>query len=326
MDRIAFMIGERFIYWSPILVALSALAAAFLFYGFYMSRSGNSVGALLAVPMAVCISLVLSRLVHWYCKADSYASLLAALTDFSSGSFALCGAVVGCLLTAFLLRLTGTVKNLPEMLDTMALAGTAGIGLGRLSCLFNTADRGDLLEKAYGLPFSYPLLNAVTGQPEHRLATFMIQAMACGAIFLVLLVYWLATRKKNRTGNTFILFMLLYGASQVICDSTRYDSLFLRSNGFVSLVQILGAVGVVLAVVLFSVQLCRRRGWNFWYLCFWLVIGGCLGCAGYMEYYVQRHGDQAVFAYTVMTYCMLGVILICAIMMALTPDRKRTRS
>jgi hypothetical protein len=29
-----------------------------------------------------------------------------------------------------------------------------------------------------------------------------------------------------------------------------------------------------------------------------------------MEYYVQRHGDQAQFAYTVMSGCLIGVVLL----------------
>ena len=29
-----------------------------------------------------------------------------------------------------------------------------------------------------------------------------------------------------------------------------------------------------------------------------------LGGAGYMEYYVQRHGDKGLFSYTIMTLCL----------------------
>ena len=33
-----------------------------------------------------------------------------------------------------------------------------------------------------------------------------------------------------------------------------------------------------------------------------------LGIAGYMEYHVQRHGDQRIFAYTVMSVCLAAVV------------------
>ena len=51
------------------------------------------------------------------------------------------------------------------------------------------------------------------------------------------------------------------------------------------------------------------------------MLGG-LGCAGFMEYYVQRHGDQAAFAYSVMSAALLAVVLLVLITWAL--GKKRT--
>lgn len=310
MDRIAFIIGESFIFWSPIILALAALTAACWFIGLYLSRSCNPIGAFMAVPLAFVFSMVFSRMIHWYCRTDSYSSFAAAMTDYTSGGYALLGVVVGCVLAACLLRLIRVVKNLPEMLDAMALAGAAGITIGRCSSFFNSSDRGDILEGITTLPLVYPVTNSVTGGVEYRLATFVLQSAVTGCIFAVLLVFWLLMKRKGRSGDTVSLFALLYGASQIVFDSTRYDSLYLRSNGFVSLVQIAGAAGVVAAIVVFSVRLVKSRRWHWWYLAFWLPILGLLGGAGYMEYHVQRHGDQALFAYTVMSGCLIGVILI----------------
>ena len=111
-----------------------------------------------------------------------------------------------------------------------------------------------------------------------------------------------------------MMFLLLYGAAQAVFDSTRYDSLYLRSNGFVSMVQIVGAVALVFAFVMFAVRMCRARGFRFWFVLLWLVVGGLLGAAGYMEYHVQRHGDQALFAYTVMGSSLLAVVILCILM------------
>ena len=105
MERIAFIIGERFLYWSSILLTLSVVVSICVFLALYLRRSGNVIAAAIAVPVSMALSLVLARLVHWYCRADSYASLEAALTDYSSGGFALMGVFAGCFLTA-LLKLT----------------------------------------------------------------------------------------------------------------------------------------------------------------------------------------------------------------------------
>ena len=328
MDRIAFIIGETFIFWSPIILAVAALAAICWFIGLYLGRTGNAIGAFLTVPVAFVLSMVFSRIIHWYCRTDSYASFDAAISDYATGGYALLGVFVGCFVTACLLRLIQVSKNLPEMLDCMVLAGALGISVGRQASLFNSADRGMSLKEITELPLAYPVTNAVTGAQEYRLATFMLQSLVTAGIFVVLLLFWLLIKRKGKRGDTFLMFALLYGAAQAVFDSTRYDSLYLRSNGFVSLVQIVGAVSLVFAVVCFSVRLVRARGWKYWYLAFWLAIGGLLGGAGYMEYYVQRHGDQALFAYTVMSGCLIGVILLGVVIyiLAVTGKNKKKKT
>ena len=325
MDRIAFIIGETFIFWSPIILAVAAVAAICWFIGLYIGRTRNAIGAFLAVPIAFVLSVVCSRLVHWYCSTDSYVSLEAAMSDFSTGEYALAGAFVGCFLAACLLRLIRVSRSLPEMLDCMVLAGAVGISVGRLACLYNSADRGSiLLENFTELPWAYPVANAATGEPEYRLATFMLQSMITAGIFVVLLLFWLLMKRKGKRGDTFLMFSLLYGAAQAVLDSTRYDKLYLRSNGFVSMVQIVGAVSLLFAVICFSVRMVKSRGWKYWFLGLWLAIAGCLGGAGYMEYYVQRHGDEALFAYTVMSGCLIGVVLLGIVIyiLAITGKKK----
>ncbi len=309
MDQIAFIMGETFVYWSAIMVTLAAAAGCCVFVALYLGKSGRGAAAALAVPLSLVLSLVLSRLVHWYCRVDSYESFFSAMTDYTSGGYALLGAFGGCALTAVLLRLLHISPSLPEMLDSMCIAGSLAIGLGRLSAFFNSADRGQIMAGMTKLPWAYPVTNTVSGAVEYRLATFLIQAMVAEAIFLGLLVFYLAGNHRKK-GDTTLLFLLCYGVSQVVLDSTRYDSLFFRSNGFVSIVQVLGALGMALAIVVFSVRLVKRRGFRAWQLGLWLLIVGLIGGAGYMEYYVQRHGDLAAFAYSVMSACLLGVVVL----------------
>lgn len=326
MDRIAFIIGETFIYWSSIILALAALTAVGIFLSLYVKKSGNFWASLLLVPLAMVASTVLARLVHWYCRTDAYVSLEAAMTDYSGGGYALMGVFAGCAVTACLLRLVRVIKNLPEVFDCMALAGGAGIAVGRLAPLFSASDRGMVLDGITTLPLVYPVNNAVTGDVEYRLATFMLQAMTVGAIFLVLVVFYLIGQKKRnlKDGDTALLFLAAYGASQVLFDSTRYDSLYLRSNGFISVVQILGAVSLAAALVIFSVRMVKANGFKKWFLGLWVLAAALIGGAAYMEYHVQRHGDQFVFAYSVMGTCLIFVVaVICVIrFIAVRQERK----
>ena len=327
MDKIAYIIGEQFLYWNPIILALAAVVAACTFVAIYLGSSGNPFATAFAVPMSVAASIFLARVMHWYCLEVSYESFNAAVSDYSTGGYALMGVFFGCILTALVLRLLRISRNLPQMLDAMALAGAAGIALGRLSGFYNTSDRGMLLENITELPLAYGTAHAVTGEVEYRLATFFLQSISTAAIFAFLLMFYLVgkARKKTPDGDVCLLFFLIYGCVQVVMDSTRYDSLYLRSNGFVSAVQIVSAVGIVLAIVLFSVRLVRKGGWHYWYIVLWLLIGGGLGGAGYMEYYVQRHGDQAAFAYRIMTLCLAGVILVTMLIRLLSLVLKKRK-
>lgn len=316
MNKIAFIYGQTIVYWSSIVMALAVLTGIVFFWSTYIGKSEEIKGAAATGPLAIVLSLLLARLIHWYFLMDSYESLKAAMTDFSSTGYALSGAFAGCLLTAGILRLLKIVRNLPLMLDCMSIGGCASIAVGRLSCFFTAEDRGEILSEITQLPLASPVVNATSGLLEYRFATFLFQSVVAGCILVILLiVFWSGrNQKKRQDGDITLLFLLFYCASQIVLDSTRYDSLRLRSNGFISIVQILCALALIVIIALFSIRLRERTGWKICSLVIWLISALGLGGAGYMEYYVQRHGDQACFAYMVMSGC-LGLIVILGVIL-----------
>ena len=301
MEQIAFISGNSVFYWNSIVLALAAGAASCIFLAFYLP-GGRPGAAAAAVPGALVLSLFFGRLLHWYFRPDSYPGFWSAITDYTSGGYALMGCFVGCAAAAGLVRLLRLEPFAPAMLDAMSLGGCAGIAVGRLACFFSAADRGQLMPFT-ALPLAYPVNNVVTGAPEYRLATFVLQAMAAALIFAALAVFFLLG-KKRRTGDVTLLFLLLYSLTQAVLDSTRYDSLYLRSNGFVSAVQLLSAAALVGVSALFSARMVKGRGMRRRYVPLWIGMLALLGGAGYMEYFVQRHGDRALFSYAIMTACL----------------------
>ena len=317
MNRIAFIIDGNFIYWNSLMLALAALTAICFFLALYPLRGKHITAGFLAVLFSTAISLILSRFIHWYCRAGVYTGLASAMTDFSSGSFALVGVFIGCILTAAILRLLGVHRNLPQMLDCMAIAGAAGIALGRLACFFTSADRGQIIKTLQDLPWVYPITNSVSGAMEYRLATFLIQAIIAGILFVVLGAFYLSNYRRHlKDGDTALIFLLCYCATQILLDSTRYDSLYFRSNGFVSVVQVLSAIALAFVIVWFSIRMVRSKGFRIWHAALWVAILARIGGAGYMEYYVQRHGNQALLAYTIMGICLTSVMILTLIIRA----------
>lgn len=311
MEKVAFIYNGTFLSWNAIMIALAALVAITGFAALFLARGGKVISLLLAILLALVFSLYLSRMIHWYCRMDAYESFGKAMTDFMSGGFALLGVFAGCGLTVGLLRLVRIERNPCRMLDCMALSGCAAIAVGRLAALFDVSDRGPLMGEGWGLPFGAVMTNAFTGAVEVRLATFMIQAMVAGAILLALLFYLFWSKDRIvRDGEVCLLFLVFYCASQVVLDSTRYDSLFLPSNGFVSLVQIVSLVGLVVPGVIYSCRMVRCDGLKKFHFALWVPLLASLGLVSYMEYYVQRHGDEALFAYSIMTAGVVAAVVL----------------
>lgn len=312
MEKIALILGNTTLTWSGIVIALAALGAALLFLGLYLAKGGNTLGGFATAGLSLVLGILFARWMHWYCYGETYDGFLSAMTDYTTGGFGLMGVFAGCFAAALLTRLLELHTDLPRMLDCMCLAGLGGLAVGRLASFFNSTDRGQILETIRTLPWAYPVTNAVSGAAEYRLATFLLQAMVAGTLLVVLLLVF--CRKTTPAGDVTWLFLLMYGASQVVLDSTRYDSLYFRWNGFVSIEQVVGAVALVVAIGVFSHRLVKNRGFHKGYIALWLLILAGLGGAGYMEYYVQRHGSQALFAYSVMSLCLVLVTVIALLL------------
>ncbi len=324
MERIVLIWENAMVSRSALIVSLAAAASVCLFFSLYLPRSETPAAAFAVVPLALAASLAAARMLHWYGYTESYPSFQSAMTNPTIGGFALLGAFAGCLLAALVTRILFLHRNLPQMLDCMCLAGSAGIALGRLASFFDSSDRGQIVQGIQSMPWVYPLVNTVSGSVEYRLATFLLQAMFTGGLFLVLLVYFLTGIKRpRRHGNVTLLFALCYGSAEVILDSTRYDSMYFRSNGFVSIIQVLGAAALAAVIVIFSVRMIKARGFRRWYIGLWLAIAALMGVAGYMEYHVQRHGNEALFAYSVMGSCLAALVLLALVPFWLTGEPKK---
>ena len=113
--------------------------------------------------------------------------------------------------------------------------------------------------------------------------------------------------REREKGGGFLLFVTLYCEGQILFDSTRYDALFLRSNGFVSMEQILSLTALTAVMILLTVRCVRAGAARGSVLAYWALFLGGFGLAGFMEYYVQRHGGAFLFSYGLMTVGLAAV-------------------
>ena len=303
MNAIAFSDGSAVIYWSALLITVGAAGWLALSRALYAMDGGRGSTLLLFFPAAVLLSVMLSRLLHWYCHTEQYASLASALFNYQSGGFCMPGLLLGVALAAVLMALLGLAESLPRLLDALAPGAALGIAMIRLGELFGNACRGKLVIARISrqhLPLAAPVSSA-SGAVEYRFASFFLSFLLLLILFVWLLRFFLRRRDEAPgPGNVAALFLLFFSAAELVVDSTRYDSSFLRSNGFVSLSQIFSGLCILGVLIWYSVRYLRARGrdgrfWLGWLLWF---LGLC--ATGGLEYLVQRHGDWFFFCYILM--------------------------
>ena len=318
MSQIAICVGSVVIYWSAIIIFL-AVAVTFAFaYSLYAANGGKKAAMWAMLPISIVLGVVLSRLIHWYCHAEQYAGLVGALTDFGSGDYCLPGAFFGVVIAVLIVKALRLTDDAALMFDCLAPAAPLGVAVIRLSALFNTSCRGKIqinTPALQRLPLGSPVPTA-NGAVEYRLATFFIEFMVMMVLFMIVMRLFNKRRNwptKGNTpvhGNVALLFLAYYGATQVILDSTRYDSSFLPANGFVSLVMILGACSLVGVMVYYTVISARANGFLKKHIVLWVLFAAAAGGCGYMEYLVQRYGNMYLPVYAGMTALLL-IMCLC---------------
>lgn len=304
MQQTAFLIGNRIIYGYSLILALSLGASLFFLFLCKKCHFSNGVTTQ-TVLLMLALSMIFGRLFYWDCRPDQFHTVLDIVCDTSASHFALAGVFFACGAAAVAVR---KKCNSPLLLDCMSLALCGGISLGRMGFFFTAFDRGQISQELTAFPWICPAMNPVTGLPEYRVATFLFQSAVAGVLFFCLLGMFAKSRRENLPeGNVTAAFLLVYCASQVLLDSTRYDSLYFRFNGFVSMVQVLSALGLAGVLTWIGVQAKKNIGANKNLVFAWIILPVLIGIAGYMEYYAQRHARQALFSYMIMEYCLAAI-------------------
>lgn len=318
MNSIAVYSGETVLYWSAIIITLGIAAGFFLSYGIHLSHGGSAAAMWVFLPVSVIVSVFLCRLIHWYCHLEQYAGFFAAMTDFSVGSYCLPGMIFGVIIAAGLVKRLRLVKSRAELLDSAAPGMALTVMFIRLSALFDSSCRSKIIinnPALQHLPLASQISSA-SGSAEYRFATFFVEAIVMLVITILLLNFCFKRRDmpmkggEPSEGHAARLLLVLYGAAELVLDSTRYDSSFFHFTflkklnpyaGFISLIQLIAAISILCVLVHYTKPSIRSNGLKLKHVLLWLVFLLSLAAVGVSEYMVQRHGDWYLGCYAAMT-------------------------
>lgn len=309
--------GNVSIGYGALIASVAALSSWLITFSLVTSTEGEEVSVSRNVRRIVSLVLYLllfvllggafGRLIQWYSHFEVYGSFGNAFKEMV-GSYHEAGMILGFVLAAFFASLICETEDRKKFFFASAVGQMLFMTLVSLVSLFNTSDRGKavITDPSYQrLPFSV-LTQTVTGDMEYRTAVFFWKFTALLLITFLSFIFYFAKKSVLYT-------YVCYFSAMALLDSARYDASFLRSNGFVSLMQIVAAVFLIVSVIVSLASSIKANGFKAWHILSILAFLSGLGLTIYMEYYVQRHGDKYVFCYLIMalacTLMALSVIL-----------------
>ena len=308
MNEIAVFTGSLTIYWSSIVICLGIMAGLCLTLALYPMDHRHNTAVWVFFPIAAVLSILFSRIIHWYSHIEQYGSFLEAVIDYSTGGYVIQGIILGVLLAAVIVRLLRLAPTAGELLDAVAPGLSLCLAIIRLSSLFNTTCRARIVvtNSAFQhFPFAISWTDAA-GNVEFRIATFFLEFLALLIVTVILCVFYFRHRQEPlwedvpNQGNVFRMFLLLTGIVEIIADSTRYDSalfhffLLKKLNpyaSFVPIAMVFSAVMILLVFVHYMRISVRVNGWSWYHIfCILLFVWSLVGIGFFGEYRVQRTG------------------------------------
>lgn len=275
-------------------LALGTLAFACLLWKL-SRRYHNQDTALLGTVLGIPLALVFSRLL--YCLSDSNFYAVANLKNalrISSGGLSMFGALAGMLLGLSLAARARKESPL-LLLDAFAPASMAFIFFARLG------------ESQTSLGISRPLVTGLlkntflvyTDTYDSYLCTWLIEAFVALILCLVLYFVW---RRAIRPGQTFTLWMLLFGATQTILESLRYDG-HMRFS-FIGLQQVLSAFLFGIAIIIIASQCLRQKREDKMPVILLILLAFTVAAAVGLEFLIDRSGINKALLYLVYALLM----------------------
>lgn len=178
---------------------------------------------------------------------------LVPLFHLWQGGFSIFGMLLG-LAAAGALHARMTGAKTADTLDMMAEPLALFLCVLRFSELLGGAGYGGEVQEPLFQRFPFAVQNSYG---EWYLAVFMLEGLLAA---LILLHLGRTRARPSAPGGRVLRLLALFSASVIFTESLRLDSIpRLESNSFIRLNQLLGLLGLIIAVIVLTRRLLKRR-------------------------------------------------------------------
>lgn len=236
INRIAFTVLGKDVYWYGIIIAIAVLAAAY-----YALREAKRVG----IDVNSMVDIITYGLIFAIIGARLY-FVLFNLKNYSSfwdifkiweGGIAIYGGIIGGIVAGYIYC---RKKKLPflKALDVSAISFLIGQMIGRWGNFVNQEAYGSLTNLPWRMTIYDEYGTLISVHP-----TFFYESLWNGIGIIILTLY---KRKKKFEGELFALYVAWYGLGRAWIEQLRVDSL--PYNGSFKISQIVAVLSCIISV------------------------------------------------------------------------------
>ncbi len=253
VNETAFSIGTFEVRWYGVIIAVGFLLA--ILYAWRMSSKMHiDMDRLLdAVLVGLIGAVVCARLFYViFYPGDTYRNDPMEIFNIHNGGLAIYGGVIGALVFGGLMAKIRKLHVL-AVLDVTVIGFLIGQCVGRWGNFVNQEAFGSATDLPWGM-YSDNTQLVVPGANVHP--CFLYESLLCLLGFVLLHFFNLKLRRYD--GQTFLLYIVWYGACRFFIEGLRTDSLMIPHTGL-RVSQVLAGTSAVIGVILL-IALRRRTG------------------------------------------------------------------
>jgi phosphatidylglycerol:prolipoprotein diacylglycerol transferase len=275
------LFGIFTIRWYAVFILVGALLATWFAARRAAARGHDPEHAWNILALGLITGIAMAR--AWYvffewdrfaAQRDNYDSiwqwLLFDVANPATGGLAIQGAIVGAVLACYIYTRYNGLKVL-EWLDIAAPCLPLAQMIGRWGNFFN--------QEAYGRPMESPQPWGLRIDPQHRIGqyndlqrypvettlfhpTFLYESIWNGLVVVTILVLERRLRGRLRSGDLFMLYVILYSVGRFFIEGLRTDSLCIGAPGGECEAGLRAAQVVALATIAVLGTIIAVRHWR----------------------------------------------------------------
>ena len=243
INPVAFSIGNFHVYWYGIIIAAGFLLAL-IYASFSCKKMNIDINRLFDVVIAGPIAgVIFARLFYVvFYPGDKYWKNPLEIFQIHDGGLAIYGGIIGAVVFGSLMAKLRKLK-VTAVLDIAALGFLIGQCVGRWGNFINQEAFGSATELPWGM-HSENTAAVVDGNVH---PCFLYESLLCLLGFVLL--HFFTRRFRRYDGQTFLLYIVWYGACRFFIEGLRTDSLIIPGTSL-RVSQVIAAACVVAGIIL----------------------------------------------------------------------------